>query len=89
MLTLLKMKRLENGLSQLALGLQAEVHPNRLSLCERHLTLLDEDEQARVAAVLRVEAAWLFGDLPESLPFGGRRRAARRLITQETRDARA
>jgi hypothetical protein len=79
MLTRLKLKRLDNGLSQLALGLQAEVHPNRLSLCERRLTLLDEDEQTRVATVLHVEAGWLFGDLPESLPFGGRRRKSRQV----------
>lgn len=76
MLTRLRLTRLEQGFSQLALGVQAEVHPNRLSLCERRLTLLDDDEQARVAAILHVEAAWLFGDLPESLPFGGMRRKA-------------
>jgi transcriptional regulator with XRE-family HTH domain len=79
MLTRLKLKRLEHGLSQLALGLQAEVHPNRLSLCERRLTLLNEDEQTRVAAILNVDAAWLFSDLPESLPFGGVRRKARQV----------
>ena len=45
MLTKLKLARLERGLSQLELGIKAEVPPYKVSLSERRLTILDDGER--------------------------------------------
>ena len=74
MLSRLKLTRLEQGMSQLALGIRADVHPNKISLAERHLGFLTPQEEQRIAAILKADQKWLFGDLPESLPFGGMQR---------------
>ena len=71
MLTKLKLARLERGLSQLELGIKAEVPPYKVSLSERRLTILDDGEKERIAKVLGKKVEWLFADEPEELPFGG------------------
>jgi transcriptional regulator with XRE-family HTH domain len=74
MLSRLKYIRLDKGLSQLQLGILAEVHPCRISLAERKLEILTPEEQKRISKVLETEEEWLFEDAPVSLPFGGERR---------------
>jgi transcriptional regulator with XRE-family HTH domain len=74
MLKNLKLARLERSLSQLELAILAEVSPNRISLAERGLTILEIEEYQRLAKELDKPLDWILEDQPEVLPFGGLRR---------------
>ena len=58
-------------LSQLELGIMAEVAPHRISLSERALIILEKEEKERLSIVLKKDVGWLFKEEPKVLPFGG------------------
>ena len=80
MLKNLKLERLQQSLSQVELAILAEVPPNRISLAERGLTILEKDEYKRLAEVLVKPLKWILEDQPEVLPFGGLRQKRRNEI---------
>ena len=77
MLKNMKLARLQQSLSQVELGILAEVPPNRISLAERGLTILEEDEYERLAKILDKPLDWILVDQPKVLPFGGMRQKRR------------
>ena len=78
MLTNLRFARLERSMSQFELGIRAEVAPHRISLAERRMIILDENEYKRLANVLGKPLKWILEDQAEALPFGGMRKGRKK-----------
>lgn len=79
-----KLKRVERGLSQMALALETEIAPWRVSQIERGVTVADDDERRRLSKALGVSMDWLFADLPDNLPWGWERQRKRVRIVKPT-----
>jgi transcriptional regulator with XRE-family HTH domain len=75
----LKEQRQRLNLSQSEVAAMAEINQSRLSLAERDLLRLREDEQARIAEILQVPAAELFSLTTERTIY----RMVRRFLTIE------